>query len=105
MRAIVFDEHGGPEVLQIREPDAPRPGPDEVLIRVRAFGLNHADTYMHSDAAFPLSEIPLQEIVEKAERGELAAKPARVFAFDEIVEAHRLMDAGQSGGKLVVEVG
>jgi NADPH2:quinone reductase len=41
----------------------------------------------------------------KAERRALAAKPARVFAFDEIVEAHRLMDAGRAGGKLVVEVG
>jgi hypothetical protein len=28
--------------------------------------------------------------------------PARVFAFDEIVEADRIMDAGQAGGKLVV---
>jgi NADPH2:quinone reductase len=64
-----------------------------------------ASAFVLGDAEFPLSEIPLQEIVEKAERGELAAKPARIFAFDEIVEAHRLMDAGQAGGKLVVEVG
>jgi NADPH2:quinone reductase len=64
-----------------------------------------ASAFVLGDAAFPLSEIPLQEIVEKAERGTLAAKPARVFAFDEIVEAHRLMDTGQAGGKLVVEVG
>ena len=28
----------------------------------------------------------------------------RVFAFEEITEAHRLMDRGQAGGKLVVEV-
>ncbi len=46
MQAIVLTEHGGPEVLEIRELPDPVPGPGEVLIRVRAFGLNHADTYM-----------------------------------------------------------
>jgi NADPH:quinone reductase len=53
--------------------------------------------------AYPLSAIPFQEIVAKAEAGTYAAKPARVFSFDEIPEAHRLMDAGRAGGKLVVE--
>jgi len=33
-----------------------------------------------------------------------AAKPVREFEFDQIVEAHRLMDSGRAGGKLVVEV-
>ena len=48
MRAIVVTEHGGPEVLMIRElPDAVASDGD-VLIRVKAFGLNHADTYMRS---------------------------------------------------------
>jgi NADPH:quinone reductase len=32
------------------------------------------------------------------------AKPARVFTFEQIVDAHRLMDAGQAGGKLVASV-
>ena len=46
MRAIVITEPGGPEVLQIRELPAPVPAEGEVLIRVRAFGVNHAETYM-----------------------------------------------------------
>ncbi|MBV9364407.1 MAG: zinc-binding dehydrogenase, partial [Solirubrobacterales bacterium] len=33
------------------------------------------------------------------------AKPARVFQFDQIVDAHRLIEAGQANGKLVVEIG
>ncbi len=41
-------EHGGPEVLEIRELPAPVPEEGDVLVRVRAFGLNHADTYMRS---------------------------------------------------------
>jgi NADPH2:quinone reductase len=30
------------------------------------------------------------------------ARPSHVFAFDEIVEAHRGMDSGEAGGKVVV---
>jgi len=52
--------------------------------------------------AYPISAIPFQEIVTKAETGAYQAQPARVFAFEEIADAHRVMDAGQAGGKLVV---
>ena len=52
--------------------------------------------------AFPLSLIPFQEIVSKVEAGVFKAKPSRVFAFDEVAEAHRIMESGQAGGKLVV---
>jgi len=43
MRAVVVTELGGPEVLELRE--VPRPDPDfgEVLVRVRAAGINPAD--------------------------------------------------------------
>ncbi len=52
--------------------------------------------------AYPISAIPFQEIVAKAEAGTYQAKPSRVFAFEEIAEAHRVMEAGQAAGKLVV---
>ena len=54
--------------------------------------------------AFPLSAIPLQSIVSKVEAGDYSARPAQVFAFEKIAEAHRLMDSGLAGGKIVVEV-
>jgi NADPH:quinone reductase len=53
-------------------------------------------------AAYPISAIPFGEIVAKAEAGSYQAKPARVFAFEEIAEAHQVMEAGQAAGKLVV---
>ncbi|WP_441247867.1 zinc-binding dehydrogenase [Kitasatospora sp. McL0602] len=50
MRAIVISAFGGPEVLTVTELPDPRPAEGEVLIRVMAFGLNHAETYMRSGA-------------------------------------------------------
>lgn len=43
MRAVVLEEHGGPEVLTIREVPDPEPGPEEVLVDVAATALNRAD--------------------------------------------------------------
>jgi len=45
MKALCFDSFGGPEVLALREVAAPRPRPGELLVRMRAIGLNFADVY------------------------------------------------------------
>jgi putative PIG3 family NAD(P)H quinone oxidoreductase len=43
MKAVYISEPGGPEVLEVRDVDAPIPGQGEVLIDVVAAGLNRAD--------------------------------------------------------------
>jgi NADPH2:quinone reductase len=43
MRAVVITEHGPPEVLQVQERPDPQPGRGEVLVDVRAAGVNFAD--------------------------------------------------------------
>lgn len=43
MRAVVAEGEGGPEVLSIGRTERPRPGPEELLVRVRATALNRAD--------------------------------------------------------------
>ena len=43
MRAIWVSRHGGPEVLEVRDTPDPRPGAGQVLVRVRAAGLNFAE--------------------------------------------------------------
>lgn len=43
MRAIVFEEYGGPEVLRLAEVDDPVPGEGEVLLDVAATAVNRAD--------------------------------------------------------------
>lgn len=45
MKAIVRQGYGGPEQLQIREVPDPVPAPGEVLISVKAFGINRAEQY------------------------------------------------------------
>jgi NADPH2:quinone reductase len=44
MKAVFCKQLGGPENLAIGESDPPIPGPNDVHIRVRAAGLNFADT-------------------------------------------------------------
>jgi NADPH:quinone reductase-like Zn-dependent oxidoreductase len=51
---------------------------------------------------FPLGEIPFQQIVDAVAAGKFTARPARVFPFEMIPEAHRLVESGQAGGKVVV---
>ena len=48
MRAIRFEQTGGPEVLQFMEVDAPQPRPGQVLIRHEAIGINFIETYLRS---------------------------------------------------------
>src|SRR3954463_8418245 len=39
-KAVQFDSYGGVEVLMVRDVPRPTPGPDQVLIAVRAAGIN-----------------------------------------------------------------
>jgi NADPH2:quinone reductase len=48
MKAIVVHEFGGPEVLRLEEVPTPRPAAGQVLVRIRAAGVNPYDTYMRN---------------------------------------------------------
>jgi NADPH2:quinone reductase len=50
MRAIVVREHGGPEVLKLEDVPDPVVGPDQVIVRLRAVGVNPVDVYIRSGA-------------------------------------------------------
>lgn len=64
----------------------------------------YGSAFVLGSSEFPLSEIPLAEMIAKAEQGRYQAKPARVFGFDDIVEAHEVMESGLAGGKMTVSV-
>jgi NADPH:quinone reductase len=59
-------------------------------------------SFVFGTPGFPLSDVPLQEIAQQVAAGRIKAKPWRVFRFDEVREAHRLMEAREARGKMVV---
>src|SRR5579872_1024365 len=48
MKAIRVHKFGGPEVLTLEDLADPKPGPGQVLVRVRAIGVNPVETYVRA---------------------------------------------------------
>jgi NADPH2:quinone reductase len=63
MRAIVIEEKGGPEVLQLRDEPEPTPGDDELLVRVEAIGVNFRDVYEREGRGAAYGRAPLPRII------------------------------------------
>lgn len=58
MKAIRAHSFGGPDVLQLDEVDDPIPGAGELVVDVRAAGVNPADTYMRSGTYALVPDLP-----------------------------------------------
>ncbi len=61
-------------------------------------------SFMYGMPDFPLSDVPFQTIIDRAAARAYKAKPAKVFPFEDIREAHRLMESNQANGKLVIRL-
>jgi NADPH:quinone reductase-like Zn-dependent oxidoreductase len=61
MKAIIFAQHGGPEVLKLADVPDPQIKPNEVLVEVRACALNHLDVWVRG--GLPGIKIPLPHIL------------------------------------------
>jgi len=59
-------------------------------------------SFVFGTPGFPLSDVPLQQIAADAAAGRLDVKPTRTFRFEDIREAHRVMEANEAEGKIVV---
>ncbi|KAK9482176.1 alcohol dehydrogenase [Lipomyces starkeyi] len=59
-------------------------------------------SFVFGEPQFPLSDVPLQDIAKQVAEGRLKAKPSQVFSFEDIREAHQVMEANHAGGKMVV---
>jgi NADPH:quinone reductase-like Zn-dependent oxidoreductase len=65
VKAVVFERHGGPEVLQYTEAPEPTLRANDVLVRVRACALNHLDLWVRGglpNVAIPLPHIPGSDV-------------------------------------------
>src|SRR5437870_8740964 len=61
MKAVIFENHGGPEVLKLTDVAEPQIKANEVLIEVRACALNHLDVWVRN--GLPGIKIPLPHIL------------------------------------------
>lgn len=61
MKAVIFRQHGGPEVLEYTDVPEPQIRSDEVLVEVKACALNHLDIWVRG--GLPGIEIPLPHIL------------------------------------------
>lgn len=53
---------------------------------------------------FPLSDVPMQEIVDRAARNQYRCRPTRVFGLSDVPRAHELMERNEANGKFVVVI-
>ncbi|HSR25418.1 MAG TPA: alcohol dehydrogenase catalytic domain-containing protein, partial [Candidatus Eisenbacteria bacterium] len=62
MKAIIYTETGGPDVLRLTDREVPEPGPGEVRVRVHVSGVNPTDWKVRRGAA-PGEPTPFPEVV------------------------------------------
>lgn len=86
MKAVVFHQHGGPEVLEYTDVPEPSIRADEVLIKVKACALNHLDVWTRG--GLPGIKIPLPHILGNDIAGvvrEVGALATWVHPGDEVM--------------------
>ena len=99
MRAAFYTEYGGPEVLQVGELPDPVTGPDDVVVRVSAAGVNPVDWKIRQgylDGAFP-SHFPLVPGWDVAGTVEAVGPATSAFAVGDRVLGYVRKDHVQHG--------
>jgi NADPH:quinone reductase-like Zn-dependent oxidoreductase len=87
MKVITLPRYGGAEVLTIAQARKPEPGPDQILVRVRAIG-RFSDTWLPL-----LSAGTIEPVIH-------AAVP-----FSEAARVHEIMEANENLGKVIITIG
>lgn len=82
----------------------PIPDFNPLLQMASGVNLTFFGSFVFGSPGFPLSDVPLGDIARHVADGTLEAAPSRVFTFDQIREAHEVMESGTAGGKMVVVV-
>lgn len=94
MKAVQFAKCGGPEVLQVQEVPDPVPGPEEVLIEVKATTVNRLDLFQR-DGSRPVGNLPFTPGLEAAG---VVLKENQGFQAGERVMTTRAVGAKGGGG-------
>ncbi len=120
MKAVVFERHGGPEVLEVRDVPEPAIQADEVLVEVRACALNHLDLWVRRGLPGLEPEMPhilgsdvvgiaarVGEVVRHVRPGDrvlvdptlsCGSCPACLAGDDHLCRAHDVLGRRRNGG-------
>jgi NADPH:quinone reductase-like Zn-dependent oxidoreductase len=85
---------GGDAPVDAFNPVADMPSGVDLNVFASAFTLGAPE--------YPLTQIPMQHIVDLVANGTYKAKPAHLFPFECLADAHRLMESNAATGKIVV---
>ena len=58
MKAVAIHEHGGIDKLIYQDIEDPKPSKDEVLVKVKACGVNHLDIWVRQGLAGKILQFP-----------------------------------------------
>ena len=94
MKAVQFAQYGGPDVLQLQEVPDPTPGPEDVLIDVKATTVNRLDLFQR-DGSRPTGKLPFTPGLEAAG---IVVQDANGFHAGEHVMTTRAQAAKGGGG-------
>lgn len=104
MKAIRVSEYGGPSVLKIEDVPTPQPGPNQVLVRNHAVGINPVDTYLRSNTDNRGPKLPYTPgsdaagVVEAVGAGVTAVKAGdRVYFGGSVTGAYAEMSVCNQG--------
>ncbi len=95
MKAVLVRKFGGPEVLRLEDMRDPTPEPGQVLVRVRAAGVNPVDTYIRSGNYARLPSLPYIPGADAAGVVEGVGE-----GVSRVKKADRVYTAGAAGGLL-----
>lgn len=82
MRAVVAKGHGGPKVLRIEEVERPQAGDRQLLVKVRAAGINPIDWRLRRGELRPVTALKRRRIPGRDVAGEVVAVGDRVDGFE-----------------------
>jgi NADPH2:quinone reductase len=92
MRAVVYERHGGPEVLEVKDVPDPSPGEGQVLVDVEAVGVNYRDVYEREGGSYatePPAVMGIEGAGTVADSGERVAWIGTQGSYAERVAASR----------------
>jgi NADPH2:quinone reductase len=97
MRAILVHQFGGPEVLHLEDVPDPSPGPAEIVVRIKAAGVNPVDTYIRSGTHAVKPSLPYVPGSDGAGTIESVGSEVKDFAVGDRVYIAAFDKTGRTG--------